>query len=814
MEQPKITLMALNFDPVIPPFSPCQSSSRPNHTRGRATAMAAQFLLRSMVLLAILACLSLAMPATAAAVPQPEPEVKPSDTDALTIFRHGADAHGILAANWSTGDACAGRWTGVACSADGRRVTSLSLPSLDLRGPLDPLSHLGELRALDLRGNRLNGTLDALLLGVPNLALLYLSHNDLSGEIPAAVARLRGLLRVDLADNSLSGPVPAAALANLTGLLTLKLQDNLLTGLLPDVAAALPHLAEFNASNNQLSGRVPDAMRAKFGLASFAGNAGLCGPAPPLPACSFLPREPAPTPPSVPSSSSQSVVPSNPAASSSSSSVASSSPALATPESLRGAGKGGLSTGAIAGIAVGNALVFFALVSLLVACCCCRRDGGGEPAKKRKRRRRVGLEEGDGAPFGHHLKGEQPARPGSAGRCSDGGDSDGARSKLVFFGVDGDGSECDGSDGDGDSDGAAGRKAKRARAPASHQQQVRPSRFQLEELLRASAEMVGRGSLGTVYRAVLGDGRMVAVKRLRDANPCARDEFHRYMDLIGRLRHPNLVPLRAFYYAKQEKLLIYDYLPNGNLHDRLHCHRMSGEAPLDWTTRVRLLLGAARGLACIHREYRASGVPHGNVKSTNVLIDKGGAARVADFGLALLLSPAHAIARLGGYMAPEQADGKRLSQEADVYSFGVLVLEALTGKAPAQHLPPLPDAGGGGGDAAQRRDKKGGAAATAAAVSLPEWVRSVVREEWTAEVFDVELLRYRDIEEEMVAMLHVGLACVAQRPEQRPAMADVVRMIESVPVDQSPMPEEDRDVSVTSPSIGITTDDGDGRLSY
>jgi serine/threonine protein kinase len=345
--------------------------------------------------------------------------------------------------------------------------------------------------------------------------------------------------------------------------------------------------------------------------------------------------------------------------------------------------------------------------------------------------------------------------------------------------------------------------------------------------------MVGRGSLGTVYRAALGDGRMVAVKRLRDANPCARDEFHRYMDLIGRLRHPNLVPLRAFYYAKQEKLLIYDCLPNGNLHDRLHgilsrsianifllcsphlnlthdvlatvcerCnagHQMSGETPLDWTTRVRLLLGAARGLACIHREYRDSAIPHGNVKSTNVLLDKNGDACVADFGLALLLSPAHAIARLGGYIAPEQAgDHKRLSQEADVYSFGVLVLEALTGKVPAQHLQPLPDAAGGHG---QRKDKQ-------AAVSLPEWVRSVVREEWTAEVFDVELLRYKNIEEEMVAVLHVALACVALLPEQRPSMADVVKMIESVPVDQSPLPEEDISMS---PSIGITTDDG---LSY
>jgi serine/threonine protein kinase len=233
---------------------------------------------------------------------------------------------------------------------------------------------------------------------------------------------------------------------------------------------------------------------------------------------------------------------------------------------------------------------------------------------------------------------------------------------------------------------------------------------------------------------------------------------------------------------------------------------MSGESPLDWTTRVRVLLGAARGLACIHREYRASGVPHGNIKSTNVLLGADGAARVADLGLALLLSPAHAIARLGGYTAPEQSGKKRLSQEADVYSFGVLVLEALTGKPPAQqHLEPSPDA-----PDPQSRDTK-----SAAAVSLPEWVRSVVREEWTAEVFDAELPRCRDIEEGMVAMLHVALACAAPQPEQRPSMADVVRMIQSVPVDQSPVPEEDGDASVTSPSVGVTTDDGgDGRLSY
>lgn len=190
--------------------------------------------------LRFLAVLGFLSAAAAAAVPRPEPEVKPSDTDALGMFRHAADAHGILAGNWSTPDACAGRWTGVGCSSDGRRVTSLSLGSLDLRGSLDPLSHLTELRVLDLRGNRLNGTLDGLLLGVPNLKLLYLSRNDISGAVPDALARLPRLVRLDLADNSLRGPIPAAALANLTDLLTLRLQDNLLTGLLPDLAPPCP----------------------------------------------------------------------------------------------------------------------------------------------------------------------------------------------------------------------------------------------------------------------------------------------------------------------------------------------------------------------------------------------------------------------------------------------------------------------------------------------------------------------------------------------------------------------------------------------
>ncbi|KAF3330867.1 Leucine-rich repeat receptor-like protein kinase PXC1 [Carex littledalei] len=690
------------------------------------------------------------------------PATAVGDTAALILFRESTDAHGNLAANWTTADACTGGWVGVTCW--GKRVVSLSLPSLDLRGPIDTLFHLDQLRVLDLHSNRLNGTLSA-ISSLQNLKLLYLSRNDFTGEIPPAIGQLTRLLRIDLSNNNLRGPIPGVAVANLTLLLTFRVQDNLLSGLLPDLSTILPRLVEFNASNNQLSGRVPDGMHAKFGIKTFAGNGGLCGPFSPLPPCSFIPHEPPPSIVATLSPSSQSVVPSNPA--SASSSINSNGPKMPVANTERG----GLSRGAIIGIVVGNIAFLLLILSLLTVYCCCSND----PLSNKHRKGNM-----DDLEFGENQKGEQSM--GAIGRFSDGGESDGAQSKLVFFGLEGD--EEQGSD-----------SSCEKRTATSMPKKGR--KFELEQLLRASAEMVGKGSLGTVYRAVLEDGRMVAVKRLRDTNPCPSKDFYRYMDLIGRLRHPNLVRLRAFYYAKQEKLLIYDFVPNGTLHSCIHANRGPGRVPLDWTVRFRLMLGAARGLAWIHQEYSVSGIPHGNIKSSNILIGQNHDACIADFGLSLLLSPAHAVARLGGYMAPEQAHSKRLSQEADVYSFGVLILEVLTGRVPTQCPPPLTDS------TSQKKHNKsvGVANVDASDVGLVEWVRLVVREEWTAEVFDVELLRYKDIEEEMVSMLHVGLACVNQLPENRPNMSEVVKLIEGIRVE---------DQSTLSPSIAAMTDDGDG----
>lgn len=193
-------------------------------------------------------------------------------------------------------------------------------------------------------------------------------------------------------------------------------------------------------------------------------------------------------------------------------------------------------------------------------------------------------------------------------------------------------------------------------------------------------------------------------------------------------------------------------------------NRGPGRTPLDWTTRLKIAAGAARGVAFIHNSCKALKLVHGNIKSTNVLIDKAGNACVSDFGLCSFAPSSAPDPKSNGYRAPESLDGRRLTQKADVYSFGVLLLELLTGKCPSAVEESVPY----------------GTASVGGMVDLPRWVQSVVREEWTAEVFDLELMRYKDIEEEMVGLLQIAMACTSATPDQRPKMAQVVKMIEEI----------------------------------
>ncbi|EFJ20011.1 hypothetical protein SELMODRAFT_177353 [Selaginella moellendorffii] len=289
------------------------------------------------------------------------------------------------------------------------------------------------------------------------------------------------------------------------------------------------------------------------------------------------------------------------------------------------------------------------------------------------------------------------------------------------------------------------------------------SLFTYEELEAATAgfsraNLLGEGGFGCVYKGFLHGGQVVAVKQLRVGSRQGEREFRAEVEIISRVHHRHLVSLVGYCIADAQRLLVYDFVPNGTLEHHLHG---KGRPVMDWPTRLKIASGSARGLAYLHEDCHPR-IIHRDIKSSNILLDNNFDAQVSDFGLAKLASDTytHVTTRVMGtfgYLAPEYASTGKLTEKSDVYSFGVVLLELLTGRRPVDTTQPV------------------------GKESLVEWARpylmQAIENGDLDGIVDERLANYN--ENEMLRMVEAAAACVRHSASERPRMAEVVPALKS-----------------------------------
>ncbi|XP_075513137.1 LOW QUALITY PROTEIN: probably inactive leucine-rich repeat receptor-like protein kinase IMK2 [Primulina tabacum] len=680
--------------------------------------------------------------------------VKLSDYQALMALKSGlVDFRGVLKSwNDSGFGACSGRWAGIQClnglvitiqlpwKGLGGRISErigqfhalrrLSLHDNALVGPIPrSLGLLQNLRGVYLFNNRLSGTIPLGIGYCPVLQTLDLSNNRLTGSIPPILSNCTRLYRLNLSYNNLSGSVPDSWNGNFSSLSSLDLSSNNIDGSFPESLTKISSLVIINLKNNNLDSQIPYSIerlhklsvlilrnnRFKGQIPDTIGNITmltfldlsknyLTGQIPislaNLPNLSSF---------DVSYNNLSGAVASVLAKRFNSSSFignmqlcgySGSTPCPSPqPDNLSSPSKGSaMNPGGRMGtkdtilISVGAILLVLLLLCCVFMCCLIIRKAAS--------------------------KGKNSNTRGLASRSKIEVESGGeAGGKLVHF---------------------EGHFV-----------------FTADDLLSATAEIMGKSSYGTTYKATLGDNNQVAVKRLREKITKANKEFEIELAKLGKIRHLNILALRAYYVGpKGEKLLVYDCMPNGSLASFLHAR--GPEKIVSWKLRMNIAIGITEGLHHLHTEEN---IVHGNLTSSIVLLDEKNKPKIADVGLSHLVINAakiDIIATAGtlGYRAPELSKLKNANTKTDMYSLGVIILELLTGKSPSEATDGL---------------------------ELPQWVASIVKEEWTNEVFDIELMKdVSNIGDDLLNTLKLALHCVDPLAAARPEALQVLQKLEEI----------------------------------
>lgn len=322
------------------------------------------------------------------------------------------------------------------------------------------------------------------------------------------------------------------------------------------------------------------------------------------------------------------------------------------------------------------------------------------------------------------------------------------------------------------------------------------SQFTYEELAAATggfsqANLLGQGGFGYVHKGVLPDGRQVAVKSLKSGSGQGERDFQAEVEIISRVHHRHLVSLVGYCISDRQRMLVYEYVPNKTLEFHLHG---SGQPVMDWPTRLRIALGSAKGLAYLHEDCNPR-IIHRDIKSANILLDDKYEAMVADFGLAKLTSDnyTHVSTRVMGtfgYLAPEYASSGKLTEKSDVFSYGVMLLELITGRRPV--------------DLSNRNMVD----------SLVDWARPIIskglEDDNYNEIVDPRLEGNYD-HSEMARIVASASACIRHSARRRPKMSQIVRALEGISSleDLNEVPKKSTSTSTASAAIG-----GNETLAY
>ncbi|XP_028079518.1 protein STRUBBELIG-RECEPTOR FAMILY 8-like isoform X2 [Camellia sinensis] len=559
-----------------------------------------------------------------------------SDVQALQVIYNSLNNPPQLT-NWKTsgGDPCGESWKGVTCQ--GSSVVSIQISGLGLNGTMGYLlSDFLSLRTLDMSDNNIHDDIPYQL--PPNLTTLNLAYNNLSGNLPYSISSMVSLNYLNVSRNSLSQSI-GDIFANLAGLTTLDLSFCNLTGNLTSSFSALSNLSTLNVANNHFSGWIPKVL---ISIPHFIydGNSFDNSPAPLLP--------PYTSPPPSRPHSNHSHSPPGARASSGSNGQ------LSNPDD---GNKKGLTTGSILGITLGS--LFVVLFVMLVLVFCLQKGKRKEPAAVRT--------------FAGSLpvstdKEMQEQRMKSTATVAE------LRplpaEKLMA-------ERIQGKNG----------SVKRVKSP------ITAASYTVASLQTATnsfnqENLIGEGSLGRVYRGEFPNGKIVAIKKIDNAALSLQEEdnFLEAVSNMSRLRHPNIITLVGYCAEHGQRLLAYDYIGNGSVHDMLHFVDERNKM-LTWNARVRVALGTARALEYLH-EVCLPSVVHRNFKSANILLDEELNPHLSDSGLAALnpnterqVSSTRMVGSFG-YSAPEFTLSGIYTVKSDVYSFGVVMLELLTGRKP------------------------------------------------------------------------------------------------------------------------------------